>query len=318
VTRRLLLLLAWGRIPLLRICDVAIAAICLAAILAFQSASALAAQTPMGVPQAVTLGGIIHPQSDDTLAYAPDGKTVFFDRSEGQHKTIMVSHKVDGRWSEPVIAGFSGRWFDQDPVIAPDGSYLLFDSDRPVRAGGKPLVQDYFRGGPGPGSNFWKVMRHGDEWSKPVWLGPVINNDVFVDFASIAKDDTLYFIRWDKLAKVMHIWRARYRDGRYLPPERAGLGDPAVSIHDPAVAPDQSFIVFDYGKVKGGLGRLCIAFRKDNHWSRPIDLGDTVNKDIPWGSHMAPGGDAIYFTGNTGIYKLSLGPWLRGRIAGKR
>ncbi len=108
----------------------------------------------------------------------------------------------------------------------------------------------------------------------------------------------------------MHIWRARYRDGKYLAPERAGLGDPAVLAHDPAATPDQSFIVFDYGKVKG-LGRLCIAFREGNHWSKPLDLGDAVNKDIPWGSHVNFAGDAVYFTGNTGIYRLSLMPWLR-------
>lgn len=71
----------------------------------------------------------------------------------------------------------------------------------------------------------------------------MINIDVFVDFGSIASDNTLYFIRWDKAAKVMHIWRARYSDGHYRSPERAGLGDPAVATHDPAVAADQSFIV---------------------------------------------------------------------------
>lgn len=280
---------------------------------------AVVAPAPAARPERVTLGGIIRPASDDTLAFTPDGNTVFFDRSEGKHKTIMVSqHKADGSWSKPQIASFSGHWFDQDPVVAPDGTYLLFNSDRPVSAGGKSLVQDYFRGGPGPGSNIWKVERRGDGWGEPVWLGAVINNDAFVDFASIARDNTLYFLRWDKQAKVMHTWRARYRDGAYQPPERAGLGDPAVSTHDPAVAPDQSFIVFDYGKVKGGLGRLCIAFREGDHWGKPIDLGDAVNQDIPWGSHMAFDGRAIYFTGNSGIWRLALEPWLQGRTAHAR
>lgn len=287
-------------------------ALLLAAGSVFHASPAPAAQTPSAVPQKVTLDGIIDPRSDDTLAFTPDGNTVFFDRSEGKHKTIMVSHRLAGHWSKPEIASFSGHWFDQDPVVAPDGRYLLFNSDRPMRPDGKPLVQDYFRGGPGPGSNIWKVERRGNGWGKPVWLGPVINDDVFVDFASIARDNTLYYLRWDRQAKVMHTWRARYRDGHYLSPERAGLGDPSVSTHDPAIAPDQSFIVFDYGKVKGGLGRLCIAFREGDHWSRPIDLGDVVNQDIPWGSHMAFDGRAIYFTGDSGIYRLSLQPWLRG------
>ena len=144
-----------------------------------------------------------------------------------------------------------------------------------------------------------------------MWLGPVVNSDAFVVFASVAADNTLYFIRLDRTAKVMHAWRAAWHGGRYLPPARAGLGDPAVAIHDPAVAPDQSFIVFDYGKTKGGLGRLCIAFREGDRWGKPIDLGAAANRDQPWGSHIAPDGHSVYFTGQSGLWQLDLQPWLR-------
>jgi hypothetical protein len=281
------------------------------------AAAARAGAPATATPRPVTLDGILHADSDDTLAFTPDGATVFFDRSEGAHKTIMVSHRIDGHWAPPQVAGFSGRWFDQDPLVAPDGSYLLFHSDRPVRRGGQPLVQDYFVGGRAPGSNLWRVDRQGAGWSEPVWLGPVINDDVFVDFASVTADGTLYFMRFDPGARVMHTWRSRHRGGRYLPPERAGLGDPGTSTHDPAVAPDESFIVFDYGKVEGGLGRLCIAFREGGHWGPPIDLGETVNRDLPWGAHLAPDGHTVYVTGRTGIRQFSLEPWLRRHAAAK-
>jgi hypothetical protein len=279
------------------------------ALLATVSSTLLsAANTKPEVMHKVSLGGIINPATDDTLAFTSDGQTVFFDRSEGPHKTIMISHRVAGHWSPPQVASFSGRWFDQDPVISPDGHYMLFNSDRPTRPGGKPLTQTYFQTG-GPGANIWRVDRKGDRWGKPVWLGPRINNDVFVDFASIAGDGTLYFMRWDAPNRNMQLWRAGYHDG-YDAPERVIFGDPTVSIHDPAVARDQSFIVFDYGKVKGGLGRLSIAFRQGAGWSRPIDMGDAVNADIPWGSHLSLDGRSVYVTGNSGIWRLSLEPWL--------
>lgn len=269
-----------------------------------------AAESPRAVATPMTLDGIIHPDSDDTLAFTPDGNTVFFDRSEGPHKTIMISHRVGGRWSAPRVASFSGHWFDQDPLVSTDGTYMLFDSDRPTKPGGRPLTQDYFIGGKAPGSNIWKVNRVGEGWGKPVWLGPIINNDVFIDFASLAADGSLYFIRWNPNEKAMHIWRSRYKGGQYLKPELVTIGDPAVSVHDPAVAPDQSFIVFDYGKVKGGLGRLCIAFRDGAGWGKPIDFGDALNKDLPWGSHLAPDGHSVYVTGQSGISRISLDPWL--------
>src|SRR5580698_10502272 len=198
----------------------------------FMSARVTAAEiAPLSVTP-VTLGGIINQDSDDTLAFTPDRNTVFFDRSNGPRKTIMVSHRINGHWSPPQPASFSGRWFDQDPLVSPDGSFLLFNSDRPVSSDGKPLVQDYFAGGPGPGSNIWRADRKGDHWGAPVWLSGTINSDVFIDFASVASDGSLYFMRWDAAQKSMHLWRSRYDHGSYLAPEFVTLGDPAESIHD--------------------------------------------------------------------------------------
>lgn len=284
--------------------------LCYLSSLGFASRAAASAVKPSSATP-VTLDGILDKENDDTLAFTPDGDTVFFDRSSGKHKTIMVSHRINGHWSAPQTASFSGQWFDQDPVVAPDGSFLLFNSDRPVSTGGKPLTQNYFGGGQtGPGANIWRVDRKGDGWSEPVWLSPTINSDVFIDFASLATDGTLYFMKFDAAARTMHLWRSQFKNGTYLTPEFVTLGDPAESIHDPAVAPDQSFIVFDYGKVKGGLGRLSIAFREGDHWGKRIDLGEDLNKDLPWGSHLDPDGRTIYFTGNSGIQKYSLAPWL--------
>ena len=86
-----------------------------------------------------------------------------------------------------------------------------------------------------------------------------------------------------------------------------------MSTHDPAVAPDQSFMVFDYGKTKGGLGRLCIAFRDGAQWGAPIDLGDDINSELPWGAHVAPDSRSVYYTGQSGLWRLSLEPWLSSR-----
>ena len=284
---------------------------CLAAVIGCWMAVANPAQTMAapGVPAIVDLGGILNAESDDTPTFTPDGDTVFFDRSTGSNKFVMIAHRINGHWAAPDMAPFSGRWYDQNPVISPDGSFLIFNSDRPIPGTDKPLVQTFF-GKPNPGSHLWRVDRKTHGWGEPVWLGATLNDSAFIDFPSIASDGSLYFLRRDQGA--VHIFRSQYAGGKYLQAQRVPLGDPAESTHDPAVAPDESFIIFDYGKVKNGLGRLCIAFREGDHWGKPMDFGDDINRDIPWGAHLSADHRTVYFTGASHIWSLSLAPWLPG------
>src|SRR6185312_14964930 len=90
--------------------------------------------------------------------------------------TLMESHRVDGRWSTPRPAPFSGRWRDLDPAMAPDGSYLLFVSNRPAAQGGQPI--DAVHAGKrraGEGMNLWRVDRHGNGWGAPMRLPDAVN-----------------------------------------------------------------------------------------------------------------------------------------------
>ena len=258
-------------------------------------------------PTPVTLDGVLHFDTDDAPVFTPDGNTAFFDRQIGDHKWVLVTYRVHGGWQPAETAPFSGHWFDQNPVLSPDGSYLLFDSDRPPHPGDAPLVQSYF-GRTGPGSNVWRVDRQGGGWSEPRWLGPVVNDGPFVDFPDITGDGSLFLLKWDR--GTVHIFRAQYRNGAYLPAVRVRVGVDSVPTHDAAVPPDESFMILDYGRVKGGLGRLCIAYRRGDGWSAPTDLGDAVNADLPAGARLAPDGRTVYLSGSTKVWRLALGSWL--------
>ena len=92
------------------------------------------------VPDAVTeprlfAEGIVSTPADEFGAtFSRDGRTVLFSRSVPRSNLYLICEATfrDGRWTEPRIASFSGRYWDFDPVFTPDGSKVLFASDRPV------------------------------------------------------------------------------------------------------------------------------------------------------------------------------------------
>ncbi|MFI4921470.1 MAG: TolB family protein, partial [Gammaproteobacteria bacterium] len=113
-------------------------------------------------------GVISGPADDEAPAFTPDGKTVYFFRNNSSDYDIMVSHFDGKAWSIPEIAPFSGQWRDLEPSMAPDGSYMIFASTRPLP--GNDKAPDGSWGGqphPGKGGNLWRVDRVGSGWSAP-------------------------------------------------------------------------------------------------------------------------------------------------------
>ena len=85
-------------------------------------------------PVIVGEGIISTPQDEFGGSIAPDGKTIYFDRSVPAHYlyTMWESHLVGDKWQAPELMPISGQYRDSDPVLSPDGNKLLFVSDRPV------------------------------------------------------------------------------------------------------------------------------------------------------------------------------------------
>ena len=243
-------------------------------------------------------GVISGPANEDCATFSPDGDTVFFDRG-GSGIVILVSHKRNGKWSTPQIAPFSGRWGDHDPAMAPDGTFLIFTSNRPATEGGD--ARSGMRDGkstPLVGGNLWRVDRKGSEWSAAVRLPDAVNRGTRIYSPSVVRDGSVYFQNADESTGEFHLWRSQYRAGAYLAPTRVTLGEGGTHELDPAVAPDESFIVFNSNlAAKGSPDRLFIVFREADHWSQPIDLSDLVgSKNNPWGAHLGTDGRSLYFT----------------------
>jgi len=218
----------------------------------------------------------IWPEGDDSApAFTPDGKTVFFTHRDGANITIMMATLRNGVWSEPRVAPFSGQWRDIEPAMAPDGSYLVFISNRPAAAGGAPL--DGFFGGqlqPRKGGNIWRVDRWGEGWSEPVGLSDAINSNSAIYSPAIAGDGSIYFNQPDPVTKKSHVYRAQATGDGYETPVAVSISDGGRPGYDVAVAPDESFLVFSASRAPAPKGQslLFIAFRQNGEWSEPLPL----------------------------------------------
>jgi hypothetical protein len=223
-------------------------------------------------------GVISGPEHDSAPAFSADGKMVWFTRSDGDVSTILVSHQDKGQWSPPRTASFSGRWRDMEPALAPGGDYMVFISNRPVAVDGKPLDGDF--GGKHiieGGGNLWRVERRGDGWGEPVRLPAIVNASSSTFAPSVARDGSLYFMRPAEGGGKFQLLRAQYRGGAYEAPVALPFSTGASTDVDPAVAPDESFVVFGSGRSPARGMDLFIAFRSCGAWGRPLHLGERVN-----------------------------------------
>jgi Tol biopolymer transport system component len=300
------------------------------AALAFVAAAAQAAEAPEFFAPGVVSG----PSSDADAALAPDGASVVFSRDGA----ILVSTRSADGWSAPRLAPFSGQWMDAQPTLAPDGATLVFVSNRPLADGDATH----------PSGNLWRVERHGQDWGEPVHLPAVVNRGPSIWGPSLAADGSLYFMDRVDGKGPFKLWRAQARAGTWLAPVLQSLGDPAAQDVDPAVAPDESFIVFSSKRpATAPHERLFIALREGAGWGRPVDLGDAVNGSGGSDSNearLAPDGRTLYFAsdrqqpvhyprtpaqaqadlariaawdnGNQNVWRVSLAPWLDARKSG--
>jgi len=281
---------------------------------------------PALVPTVFIPGGDIAAADDASPAFTPDGNTVYFMRGTEGGAVVMASHRVDGHWSSPVVAPFSGRWRDGDPAMAPDGSFLVFASNRPVEKNGAAL--DAVRKGQrlvGQGMNLWRVERQGDGWSEPMRLPDAVNTCTSTFAPSIAADRSVYYIGCAPDG-VLRPLRTVYQNGQYQAPYVVAVGDKDAQIRDVAIAPDRSFMVFSIKHDPKQPYRLAIAFHTADNWSTPQDLGDTVNGGTAnMGSQLGCDHRTLYFTSDRALpapltaaanansnrmWKVSLAPWL--------
>ena len=205
-----------------------------------------------------------------TAVFSPDGSEVYwapmmsFPGEIYSRGGLLMMKRVDGRWTPPAWAPFSGPNGEDDvPFFSADGKRIYFISRR-------PLPGETQRGS----EKIWCADRTSAGWSEPRPLDPVLNeHDMHWEF-SLDREGNLYFAGQAPDSRGMgDIYLARFGGGRYEKPVNAGEPiNSAGAETAPFVAPDGSYLLFSRQYD------LCVSFRgPDGAWSAPVNLGPEVN-----------------------------------------
>ncbi len=234
-------------------------------VLLFANESA-SAQTPTLPAPAIFGPGVISgPASDGAPTFSPDGCTLYFERGNNTWNVILESHRDGDHWSKPEIASFSGPSSDQQPCLSPSGRYLIYESSR-------IKVANAERGTPVElVAHLWRVDKKDSGWSEPVELPATVNITNRVFKPSIADNNDLYFMSDEGSGGAAPKWRlykAAYVKGQYEAAKPLSFSDGSFPDVDPAVAPDQSYIIFSSKgrREPADQEHLFIAFRQGAVW----------------------------------------------------
>jgi len=95
-----------------------------------------------------------------------------------------------------------------------------------------------------------------------------------------------------------HLYRSAYQNGKYQTPAEVSFSAPDnFSDVDPAVAADESFLVFSSKRPPATQMELFIVFRKGGVWGVPQQLGAEVNRGTySIEARLSPDGRRLYFS----------------------
>ncbi|MDD5508678.1 MAG: hypothetical protein PHD25_10215 [Bacteroidales bacterium] len=238
--------------------------------------------------------GIISTGMDERdAAFTYAGKEFFFTRVIDSIYTIFHMEEIDGRWTEPEVASFSGKYDDAEPFFSTRGHGLYFISNRP--SDGKPYTKNDF--------DIWYTYKTLEGWMDPQPLGAPVNTGQLEFFPSVTHDGTLYFGRNDPGNTRSDIYRSRRTEGKFNEPEKLPdiINGPANPFNA-CIAPNETYLIFSAYRSDSSHGKsdYYISFRdEDDTWSQPVNLGPGINTaGDECSPHITPGGKYLFFASN--------------------
>ncbi len=210
-------------------------------------------------------------QTDNTWSwysgpvFSPDGREMFFGKyhyiPSGNVKMYYIQD-VNGVWTLPQIAPFSGTASLSSPNYSVDGNKLFFNAD----FSSVDLNKIYY------------VTKIANAWSTPVLINmPYLSLPEMISGTSMTLDSTFYFTL--HTTQGAYIYRSKCINGQYTSFERLPNQINLYNSSSAYIDPEEEYLLFDSNRP-GTLGEsdLYICFKKpDGGWTSAQNLGTNIN-----------------------------------------
>ncbi|MBN1272899.1 MAG: PD40 domain-containing protein [Candidatus Aminicenantes bacterium] len=214
---------------------------------------------------------------------------------------ILYSKYINGKWTSPKLADFSGKYFDGGPFFSHDGKKLYFYSRRPLNEKSNKETD----------GEIWYIEKKGSGWSNPHHLKIDKKGDKL--FFSLSNNNNLYFTSGHGPRGIgsgdVDIFCMKFVNGSYTKPKK--LPEPINTREylesDVLISPDETYLIFYSLERPGNIGQydLYISFKMGDRWSMPVNLGENINKGVARFPRFSPDGKYLFFTRRDGIYWVS-------------
>ena len=205
-----------------------------------------------------------------TVVFSPDGNEVYwapmveFPDEIYSRGGLMMMKRVDGRWTAPAWASFSGPKGEDDvPCFSADGKKLYFMCPAPAARRGTEGGREDMVCQPDAG----RLVR-----SSAAGFQRQFGRKTLAILAWPGRQSLFRGAGADSVG-LQDIYFARFKDGKYEKP--ASLGKPVNSTaqdHTPFVAPNGSYLLFSRQYD------IWVSFRTDGGaWTEPVKMGPEVN-----------------------------------------
>jgi hypothetical protein len=246
-------------------------------------------------PELVGEGTISTPDDEFGGGPSPDGSILYFNKTAPPHYLYVLceSRRLDGRWGRPSVLPFSGRFRDTDGVLSPDGSSMLFASDRTIAG------KDEHR------FTIWRARKQGEGWADPQLVTGPVNAAGSQVFASETSAGHLYFTTSRKSGSY-DVFRSQLVGGAYQAAEDLGptLNGQGIATFEALIAPDESYLLLgSFGRTNGyGSADLFVSFSENGGWSRPRNLGPAINTPArEYSPRVSADAAWLYYTSERGM-----------------